>query len=97
LDCPDFGVEWRALYPNHTLEQFRKNAAMRMEALNHALANVPADRARMHVCWGNDEAPYHHDLPLKEFIDILLRARPAGLVLEATNPRHEHEWKLSRR
>ncbi len=94
LDCPDFGVEWRALYPNHTLEQFRKNAAMRMEALNHALANVPADRARMHVCWGNDEAPHHHDLPLRDFIDILLRARPAGLVLEAANPRHEHEWRL---
>jgi 5-methyltetrahydropteroyltriglutamate--homocysteine methyltransferase len=70
--------------------------AMHVEALNHAVADIPAERMRMHVCWGNYEGPHLSDVPLAEIIDLLYQARPAGLVLEGANPRHAHEWTVFR-
>ena len=81
-------------YPDETIESFRKFAAINVEALNHATANIPADRMRMHICWGNYPGPHHHDVPLEEILGIVLKARPAALLLEGANPRHEHEWEV---
>jgi 5-methyltetrahydropteroyltriglutamate--homocysteine methyltransferase len=64
--------------------------------LNHAVRNIPADRMRLHICWGNYEGPHDHDIALAKVAPILLKAKPAALVIEAANPRHEHEWSLWR-
>ena len=69
-------------------------ARLHVEALNHALANIPADRLRLHVCWGNYEGPHHYDVPLADILDIVLAARPNAISFEAANPRHAHEWQL---
>ena len=65
-----------------------------MEALNHAVRDIPPDRMRLHLCWGNYEGPHHLDTPLKDIIGIAFKARPAALSFESANPRHGHEWKL---
>ena len=65
-----------------------------VEALNHALRNIPAERVRMHVCWGNYEGPHHYDVPLADIVDIIFSGRPASISFEAANPRHAHEWAL---
>jgi 5-methyltetrahydropteroyltriglutamate--homocysteine methyltransferase len=92
LDCPDLAMSRHSVFANMTLEEFRREAALNVEALNHATARIPAERMRMHVCWGNYEGPHLTDVPLAGIVDLLYQARPAGLVLEAANPRHEHEW-----
>jgi 5-methyltetrahydropteroyltriglutamate--homocysteine methyltransferase len=74
--------------------EFLKLASFHVEALNHALANVPADRIRMHVCWGNYEGPHNHDIDFAKIVHIILGAKPMGISLEAANPRHEHEWTI---
>src|SRR6266853_58283 len=71
-------------------------AARHIEVLNHALRNVPAERVRMHVCWGNYEGPHHHDVPMTRLLPIVLKAKPQGLLFEAANPRHAHEWSVFR-
>jgi 5-methyltetrahydropteroyltriglutamate--homocysteine methyltransferase len=76
------------------VQDFLKRAAIHIELLNHALRNVAADRVRMHVCWGNYEGPHHRDVPLADIIDIVLKAKPVAISLEAANPRHAHEWAL---
>ena len=63
-----------------------------VEALNHALRNVPADRVRMHICWGNYEGPHHHDAPMSMVMPVALKAKPQALLFENSNPRHAHEW-----
>jgi 5-methyltetrahydropteroyltriglutamate--homocysteine methyltransferase len=73
------------------------SAAKNIEALNHALAGIPPERMRMHLCWGNYEGPHHHDVPLAEIIDVVFTARPATISFEAANPRHAHEWTLFER
>ena len=93
LDCPDLACEW-ALGPEQTTAEFRKVVAQRLEALDYATRDVPLDRLRMHLCWGNYEGPHHTDVPLADIIDLVLQARPMGLSLEGANPRHEHEWQL---
>jgi len=67
---------------------------MRVDALNHAVRNIPPDRMRLHLCWGNYEGPHHLDVPLKDIIGDVFKARPMGLSFEAANPRHEHEWAI---
>jgi len=67
---------------------------LHVQALNHALRNIPPAQLRMHLCWGNYEGPHHCDVPLADIIDIVFRARPSAIALEAANPRHAHEWKL---
>ena len=93
LDCPDLAMGRHTRFKNLSDEEFLRNAEMQVEALNHALANVPADRVRLHVCWGNYEGPHTHDIPLAKIIDICFKARPTALSFEAANPRHEHEWE----
>jgi 5-methyltetrahydropteroyltriglutamate--homocysteine methyltransferase len=97
LDCPDLaGGRNRPQYAHASIDDFRRMVSMHVEALNHAVADIPAERMRMHVCWGNYEGPHLSDVPLADIIDLLYQARPAGLVLEAANPRHEHEWTVFR-
>src|SRR5262249_40864375 len=72
----------------------RKKAALHVEALNRALADIPASSVRIHLCWGNYEGPHHRDVPIKDIIGMVLKARAAGISFEAANPRHEHEWKI---
>jgi 5-methyltetrahydropteroyltriglutamate--homocysteine methyltransferase len=81
-------------YKNLSLADFRKTIALHVDALNHALANVPPDRTRVHLCWGNYEGPHHHDVPLRDIIDIVLKARADAISYEASNPRHAHEWAV---
>jgi 5-methyltetrahydropteroyltriglutamate--homocysteine methyltransferase len=94
LDCPDLASGRNNQFQHLSLEEFQKVAALHVEVLNYAVADIPPDRMRLHVCWGNYEGPHHLDVPLKEIIGILLKARPAALSFEAANPRHAHEWKL---
>ena len=94
IDCPDLASGRNNQFQDLTLEQFRRVAANHIEALNHAVAGLPPERMRLHVCWGNYEGPHHRDVPLRDIIDILLKARPAGLSVEGANPRHAHEWAV---
>ena len=94
IDCPDLGMGRHIQFAHLSLPEFRKKAELHVEALNHALANISPDRLRLHMCWGNYEGPHHCDVPLADVIDIVLKARPAAIVLEAANPRHGHEWKV---
>jgi 5-methyltetrahydropteroyltriglutamate--homocysteine methyltransferase len=97
IDCPDLAMGRHIQYASLPLAEFRKRIRMHVEALNHALAGIPPDRLRMHVCWGNYEGPHHCDVPLAEIIDVVLAARPAAISFEAANPRHAHEWTLFER
>src|SRR5213594_3451120 len=97
VDCPDLGMGRHIQFADLSLEKFRAMARLHIEALNHALANVPPERSRLHVCWGNYEGPHHHDVALADIIDVLFTARPSGLSVEASNPRHAHEWRLFER
>ncbi len=94
IDCPDLGMGRHIQYADLPLADFRKKAQLHVEALNHALRNIAPEQLRMHLCWGNYEGPHHCDVPLADVIDIVFRARPAAIALEAANPRHAHEWKL---
>jgi 5-methyltetrahydropteroyltriglutamate--homocysteine methyltransferase len=94
VDCPDLAMNRHIQFADLKTSEFRKRAAAQVEALNHALANIPADAVRMHLCWGNYEGPHHRDIAIKDIIDVVLKAKPAGISFEASNPRHEHEWKV---
>lgn len=94
LDCPDLAMGRHLQFAHCSLEEFRREAALNVEALNHAVQDIPPERMRLHLCWGNYEGPHHLDVELKDIIDIALRARPAGISLEGCNPRHGHEWQV---
>lgn len=94
LDCPDLAMSRHTGYQDLSEKEFLAVAAANVEALNAATANIPPDRMRMHICWGNYEGPHDHDIPLERVIDIVIRARPATILFEAANPRHEHEWTV---
>ena len=96
LDCPDLGMGRHVQYSELSLEEFRRKARLHVEALNHAVRNIPPDQMRIHLCWGNYEAPHQMDVPLADIIDIVFVARPAAVSFEAANPRHAHEWKVFR-
>ena len=96
VDAPDLAMGRHTMYRDRTLEEFERLAARHIEVLNHALRNIPADRVRMHVCWGNYEGPHHHDVPMERLLPVVLKAKPAGLLFEAANPRHAHEWTVFR-
>ncbi len=97
VDCPDLAMGRHIQYAGLSLDEFRAMARLHIEALDHALANIPPDQVRMHLCWGNYEGPHHYDVPLADIIDIVLAARPSGVSFEAANPRHAHEWKVFER
>ena len=94
IDAPDLAMGRQTMYRNRSLEEFETLAARHIEVLNHALRNVPAERVRMHVCWGNYEGPHHYDVPMERLLPIVLKAKPQGLLFEAANPRHAHEWSV---
>ena len=94
LDCPDLGMGRQMQFSRLDDDEFRQEAALNVEALNAAVSGLPADRLRMHVCWGNYEGPHHKDVELHKIVDIVLSAAPAGIALEASNPRHAHEWAV---
>jgi 5-methyltetrahydropteroyltriglutamate--homocysteine methyltransferase len=92
VDCPDLAMGRHLAFPTLSNAEFVKIAEANVEALNHALRDIPPDRMRLHLCWGNYEGPHHRDIPLREIIHVALKARPQALSLEGANPRHEHEW-----
>ena len=92
LDAPDLAMAAHTGFQGLSEAEFLKRAAQNVEALNAATAKLPADRLRMHICWGNYEGPHDHDIALEKVIGIVLKARPTRLLFEAANPRHEHEW-----
>jgi 5-methyltetrahydropteroyltriglutamate--homocysteine methyltransferase len=96
IDAPDLGMGRHTMYKNRTVEEYLRLAAMHVHVLNHALRNVPAERVRMHVCWGNYEGPHHHDIPMAQLLPVVLEAKPQALLFEAANPRHAHEWTVFR-
>jgi 5-methyltetrahydropteroyltriglutamate--homocysteine methyltransferase len=94
LDCPDLAMLRHTLYLDKSIEEFRKIISVNVAALNEAVKDIPADRMRMHLCWGSTMAPRHTDVPLKDIIDIVLTAKPMAVSFPAANARHEHEWKI---
>jgi 5-methyltetrahydropteroyltriglutamate--homocysteine methyltransferase len=96
LDCPDLAMLRHTVYLDKSLADFRKIIAVNVAALNQAVADIPAERMRMHVCWGSTMAPRHTDVPLADIIDIVLTAKPTAVSFPAANGRHEHEWKIWR-
>jgi 5-methyltetrahydropteroyltriglutamate--homocysteine methyltransferase len=96
LDCPDLAMARHTGFQELGEDEFLERAAYQVEALNRAVANIPAEKMRLHICWGNYEGPHDHDIPLTRILDIVLRAKPAALLFEAANPRHRHEWTVWR-
>jgi 5-methyltetrahydropteroyltriglutamate--homocysteine methyltransferase len=94
IDCPDLALGRHFRAAPLAVADFRSEVARHVEVLNHALRDIPADRMRLHLCWGNYESPHHHDIELSEILDLILKVRPAALLIEAANPRHEHEWAV---
>ncbi|HUI79728.1 MAG TPA: cobalamin-independent methionine synthase II family protein [Bryobacteraceae bacterium] len=94
VDCPDLAMGRHSRFRDLSDEEFLRTAAIQVEALNHALAKVPADRVRLHICWGNYEGPHTHDIPLVKVLPLLFQAKPMALLIEGANPRHEHEWEI---
>jgi 5-methyltetrahydropteroyltriglutamate--homocysteine methyltransferase len=97
VDCPDLAMGRHIQFAALDLEQFRAMARLHIEVLDHALRNIPADRVRLHLCWGNYEGPHHCDVALADIIDLVLGARPDAISFEAANPRHGHEWRVFER
>jgi len=94
VDCPDLAMARHTQYKHLSDDEFVRQAEAQVEVLNAALANVPADRCRMHICWGNYEGPHDFDIPLARIAGVLVRAKPQVLSFEGANPRHAHEWKV---
>lgn len=94
VDCPDLAMGRHARFAAMSLEEFQRTIRLHVEVLNHALRDIPANRLRMHLCWGNYEGPHHRDVPLHDIVEIVLQARPRTLSFEAANPRHAHEWRV---
>jgi 5-methyltetrahydropteroyltriglutamate--homocysteine methyltransferase len=93
IDDPDLPDGWNCL-PDITLPEYRQYAAMRVDALNHALRGIPPEKVRLHVCWGSHHGPHHDDIPLKDIIDLIFRVNAGSFSIEASNPCHEHEWRV---
>jgi 5-methyltetrahydropteroyltriglutamate--homocysteine methyltransferase len=96
LDDPGLPDTYDMIVPNPTIEEYRKFEQIRIDAQNHALRGIPADRVRYHICWGSWHGPHTHDLPLQYVVDLMLQVDAEAYSVEAANPRHEHEWKIWR-
>ena len=96
IDCPDLAMSRHATFQDMSEADFLKRAQFHVEALNHAVAKIPADMLRIHVCWGNYEGPHNFDIDLAKIARIILGVNATGLSIEAANPRHEHEWAVWR-
>jgi 5-methyltetrahydropteroyltriglutamate--homocysteine methyltransferase len=97
VDCPDLAMERVRFFQHDPIERFQEMVALHVEAINRATVNIPADRIRLHVCWGNYDGPHTHDVPLEDILPILYRARVGALSLPLANPRHQHEYKVLKR
>jgi len=96
IDAPDLGMGRHTMYRKASVAEYLARATLHVEVLNRALRNIPASRLRMHCCWGNYEGPHHHDIPMRDLLPVLLKAKPQALLFEAANPRHAHEWTVFR-
>jgi 5-methyltetrahydropteroyltriglutamate--homocysteine methyltransferase len=94
IDAPDHAMDRHVTFRQNSVEEFRRAQAVRVEALNHALEGIPEEQIRYHVCWGNYEGPHTHDVPLKDIVDLILQVRAGAYSVEASNPRHAHEWRV---
>ena len=94
IDCPDLAMTRVSQFSHLSVDEFKKVVELHVEVINYALAGIDPERMRLHLCWGNTEGPHHHDIPLKEIVDLALKALPVGLSFEGANPRHAHEWKV---
>jgi 5-methyltetrahydropteroyltriglutamate--homocysteine methyltransferase len=97
LDCPDLAMERAMLFQDAPLQRFQEVVETHIAALNAAIANIPADRVRLHVCWGNSEGPHTHDVPLEAILPLLYQAKVGALSIELANPRHQHEYAVLKR
>lgn len=96
IDCPDLAMTRVSQYAHLTVDEFKEVVALHIDVLNMALTGLPPERMRLHLCWGNYEGPHHHDVPLRDIVNLVLKAHPVGISFEGANPRHEHEWKVWR-
>jgi 5-methyltetrahydropteroyltriglutamate--homocysteine methyltransferase len=96
LDCPDLAMARHTGFQELEEDEFLRRAEYQVEALNHAVRDIPAGLMRMHICWGNYEGPHDHDIPLDRILALVLKAKPSGILFEAANPRHRHEWTVWR-
>jgi 5-methyltetrahydropteroyltriglutamate--homocysteine methyltransferase len=96
LDCPDLALGRSTQFAHLTLAEFRKVAEMHIEVLNAAVADIPPDRMRMHICWASTGGPHHRDVPLRDIVDVVIKGRPGALLVPGANPRHGHEWNVWR-
>ena len=94
MDDAYLALTYEVMVPPKTLKDYRKWATLRIEALNHALRGLPEERTRYHVCWGSWKGPHAFDVELKDIVDLILKVRVGGYLLEMANPRHEHEWRV---
>ena len=93
IDDPDLADAWQ-VHPEFSLEEYRKHEELRTEALNYALRDIPPDRVRLHMCWGSYHGPHKYDVPLREIVDLILKVNAGAYSIEASNPCHEHEWRV---
>jgi 5-methyltetrahydropteroyltriglutamate--homocysteine methyltransferase len=93
VDDPDLPDGWQ-MYPDMSVADYRKYAQLRVEALNHGLRDIPADRIRFHTCWGSSHGPHKNDIPLRHIIDLIMQVKAECVSIEASNPRHEHDWTV---
>jgi 5-methyltetrahydropteroyltriglutamate--homocysteine methyltransferase len=93
IDDPDLPDGWQ-MFPEMSVADYRKYATLRVDALNHALRDIPRERIRLHVCWGSFHGPHQQDIPLKDIVDIIFRVRASSYSIEASNPCHQHEWRV---
>ena len=96
LDSPDLGLGRHMMYKDRSEPEYLQLIEQHVAVLNHALRNVPGDRVRMHVCWGNYEGPHHCDVEMGTILPVLMKAKPQGLLFETANPRHQHDWTYFR-
>ena len=94
VDCPDLAMGRHLAFAELSTAEFLKIAEANVEVLNHALRDIPPERLRLHLCWGNYEGPHHRDIPLRDIVATALKARPQAISFEGANPRHEHEWAV---
>lgn len=92
LDAPDLGLGCHTLYKDRSQQDYLQLAERHVEVINHALRNIPADKVRMHLCWGNYEGPHHCDIEMELLLPVVLKAKPRRLLFETANPRHQHDW-----
>jgi 5-methyltetrahydropteroyltriglutamate--homocysteine methyltransferase len=97
LDCPDLAMERVRYFRDDSLDRFLAAVELHVDAINRAIAGIPPDRVRLHVCWGNYDGPHTHDVPAEAILPLLYRARVGALSLPLANPRHQHEIKVLKR